>query len=99
MSLSVADLIALALIAVEVLRALRGRVRGGKLRVERAAKAIDDLRWMPLERFDRAPLLGRVWQLRDNLSAYDATFVAVAELSDAVVVTGDERLARSPGPR
>jgi predicted nucleic acid-binding protein len=92
-------LIAPALIDVEVLHVLRGRVRTGKLKVEPATAAIADLRRMPLERFDMLPLLERVWQLRENLTAYDATFVALAETFGALLVTADERLSKSPGPR
>jgi predicted nucleic acid-binding protein len=44
-------------------------------------------------------LLGRVWQLRENLSAYDATYVAVAEAFEVPLMTADGRLARAPGPR
>jgi predicted nucleic acid-binding protein len=98
-ALSVPELIAPALIDVEVLHVLHGRVRSGKLKVERAAEAVADLKRMPLERFDMLPLLERVWQLRDNLTAYDATFVALAESFDALLVTADERLSKSPGPR
>jgi predicted nucleic acid-binding protein len=98
-ALSVPDLIAPALIDVEVVHVLRGRVRGDKLRADIAVQAIADLRRMPLERFDMLPLLDRVWQLRDTLTAYDATFVALAEAFDAVLVTADERLAKSTGPR
>jgi predicted nucleic acid-binding protein len=98
-ALSVPDLIAPQLIDIEFVHVLRGRVRQGKLRVEDAAQAIADLSRMPLERFDLLPLLDRVWELRDNLTAYDATFVALAETFDAVLVTADERLSKSPGPR
>ena len=44
-------------------------------------------------------LLSRIWELRDNVSAYDATYVAVAEALEAPLVTADGRLARAPGPR
>lgn len=98
-ALNVSDLIAPALIDVEVVHALRGRVRGGKLQARIAVQAIADLRRIPMERCDMLPLLDRVWQLRENLTAYDATFVALAEAFDAVLVTGDERLAKSTGPR
>jgi len=69
------------------------------LEARSAVQAIADLRRIPMERCDMLPLLDRVWQLRDNLTAYDATFVALAEDFDAVLVTGDERLAKSTGPR
>jgi len=96
---NVSDLIAPALIDVELVHALRGRVRGGKLEARIAVQSIADLRRIPMERCDMLPLLDLVWQLRENLTAYDATFVALAEAFDAVLVTGDERLAKSTGPR
>jgi predicted nucleic acid-binding protein len=98
-ALSVSDLIAPTLVDIEVVHALRGRVRGGKLEARIAVQAIADLRRMPLERIEMTPLLGRAWELRENLTAYDAMFVAVAEAFDALLVTGDERLAKSTGPR
>ena len=51
------------------------------------------------ERVGVGGLLGRIWELRDNVSAYDATYVAVAEALEAPLVTADGRLARAPGPR
>ena len=66
---------------------------------ERAREAIGILRLMPLERFEVVPLLERVWELRDRLTVYDATYAALAEAVDATLVTGDERLVKSSGPR
>ena len=51
------------------------------------------------ERVGVGGLLGRIWELRDNVSAYDATYVGVAEALEAPLVTADGRLARAPGPR
>jgi predicted nucleic acid-binding protein len=56
-------------------------------------------RHLGIRRFPHAPLLGRVWQLRANLSAYDATYVALAEALGCVLLTADHRLAAAPGPR
>jgi predicted nucleic acid-binding protein len=98
-ALSAPDLIAPTLIDVEVLHALRGRVRGGKVEPRVAVQAIADLRRIPMERCEILPLLERVWELRDNVTAYDATYVALAEAFDAVLVTGDERLSKATGPR
>lgn len=98
-ALDVPDVVAPTLLDVEVVNALRGRVRGGKLSARRAHAAIGILRAMPLDRYDVVPLLERVWELRDNLTAYDATYVALAEAVDATLVTGDERLAKSAGSR
>ncbi len=93
------ELIAPALLDVEVASALRGRVLGGRLTVELAEAALTDLAALPITRFDAVPLLGRIWQLRDNLTAYDAAYVALAELFGAGLVTADERLAKSTGPQ
>jgi predicted nucleic acid-binding protein len=98
-ALATPDVVAPTLLDVEVVSALRGRVRGGKLSVTRAQTAIGILRVMPLERYDVVPLLERVWELRDNLTAYDATYVALAEAVGATLVTGDERLVKSSGTR
>jgi len=54
---------------------------------------------VPLRRAPHRPLLDRCWELRENLSAYDAAYVALAELLDAVLLTADARLAKAPGPR
>jgi predicted nucleic acid-binding protein len=98
-ALSGEDLIAPALLDVEVAHALRGRVRGGKLDAQFAQDALTDLAHLPIRRFDAVPLLGRIWQLRENLTVYGAAYVALAEVFDAVLVTGDARLAKSNGPR
>ncbi len=52
-----------------------------------------------IRRYSHGPLLGRVWQLRANLSAYDATYVALAEALGCALLTADRRLAAAPGPR
>jgi predicted nucleic acid-binding protein len=58
-----------------------------------------DLDALRLERAPHGPLLGRCWELRDNLTIYDAAYVALAESVEATLLTGDARLARSPGIR
>ncbi|ACZ32164.1 PilT protein domain protein [Xylanimonas cellulosilytica DSM 15894] len=82
------------LAVVETVSVLRGLVLGGFLTAERAAAALADLADLPAERWPSEPLLPRIWELRSNLSAYDATYVALAEALDADVVTRDARLAR-----
>lgn len=82
---------------VEIAQALRRYVREGALDADSAATAIDDLRALDLERHDHEPLLDRVWALRDNLSAYDAVYVALAEALECPLLTCDRRLARAPG--
>ena len=83
----------------EVLSALRGLVRGGKFDGAAAAELIPDLMVLPVDRWHMSPLLPRMWELRENLTPYDAAYVALAELTGAVLVTGDERIMASPGAR
>jgi predicted nucleic acid-binding protein len=83
----------------EVLSALRGLVRGGKFDPTAAADLIVDLMVLPVDRWHVSTLLPRMWELRENMTAYDAAYVALAELTGAVFVTGDERIAESPGTR
>jgi predicted nucleic acid-binding protein len=54
---------------------------------------------MKAVRYPHAPLVPRIWELKENLTAYDAAYVALAEALDAPLVTMDERLARAPGIR
>lgn len=80
---------------VEVLSVVRGLLRGQKLDQVRADAAVADLTRATVAVTATAPLLGRIWQLRDNLSAYDAAYVAAAEAHDATLVTADARIARA----
>ncbi len=82
------------LVDTEVLHALRRWVRAAELTDERAREALADLAALPMARHPHAPLSDRVWSLRERLSAYDATYVALAEGLDATLVTADGRLAR-----
>ncbi len=82
---------------VEVMQTLRRYVRDGEIDAATAREALDDLRSLDLERHAHEPLLNRVWALRQNLSAYDAVYVALAEALDATLLTCDARLSRSPG--
>ena len=83
----------------EVVHALRGRVLRGDIRVADAERAVDAWSRLGMYRVPAVGMLGRIWELRDNLSGYDATYVAVAEALDVPLVTADARLARAPGPR
>jgi predicted nucleic acid-binding protein len=83
----------------EVLSALRCLVRGRKFDEAAAADLIVDLMVLPVDRWHLSPLLPRMWELRDNLTPYDAAYVALAELTGAVLVTGDERIKAAPGSR
>jgi predicted nucleic acid-binding protein len=72
-------------------------VREGELDAAPAVAAIEDLRALDLERHAHEPLLERVWTLRQDLTACDAVYVALAEALDATLLTCDARLARAPG--
>jgi predicted nucleic acid-binding protein len=85
-----------ALIDLEVASMLRGLARAKKVKPRRAESALADLVAMPLTRASHGRLMPRVWQLRHNLSSYDASYVALAEHLDTVLLTGDARLARAP---
>lgn len=65
----------------------------------RGQDALDDLSDLALTRYPHDVLLGRMWELRDNLTAYDAAYVALAEALDAPLVTCDAKLASAPGHR
>lgn len=84
---------------LEVTSVLRGLERAGRLGPRHAELALADLADLPLRRAPHAPLLPRCWELRHNLTPYDAAYVALAELLGATLLTGDGRLARSNGPR
>jgi predicted nucleic acid-binding protein len=83
------------LVDVEVASALRRIVREGGIDADEAQTALDDLRALDLQRHSHEPLLDRVWALRDNVSAYDATYVSLAEALNAPLITCDAKLARA----
>jgi predicted nucleic acid-binding protein len=85
------------LLDVEVAQVLRRFVSRGELDPERARQALSTLGAFPLERHSHEPLLLRIWALRSNLTAYDAAYVALAEVLDATLLTRDSRLLRAPG--
>lgn len=85
------------LLDLEVLQVLRRFQRGGTLTDNRADEALADLADLPLIRFAHLPLVFEIWRLRDNLTAYDAAYVALAEVLDATLVTRGQRLANAPG--
>jgi predicted nucleic acid-binding protein len=85
------------LIDVEFASALRGLVVGAKLTPDRAVSALEDFTQFSIWRLPHLPLLGRVWQLRNNLTAYDATYIALSEALGLPLVTTDARLAGAAG--
>lgn len=93
------DLVAPHLMPVEVANTLRRAVRAGDLSVDVAALAHGDLIRLRVDLFPYEPHAERVWKLRDNLTAYDAWYVALAEALDLPLVTLDRRVASAPGPR
>ncbi len=84
------------LLDVEVAQVLRRYAGSGVLDQVRAEEAFEDLLDLPLRRYPHHVLLPRVWELRNNLTAYDAVYVALAEALDAPLLTRDERLAMAP---
>ncbi len=84
---------------VETVSVLRKRWIAGTLTARRFRQAVDDLLALPLTRYPTGPLMSRAYELRANVTAYDAGYVAVAEALGCVLVTGDGRLARASGPR
>ena len=87
------------LLDIEVASALRRLDRSRPLRAATASDAITDLRALRIERHAHEDLLHRIWSLRNELSAYDAAYVALAESLDAELWTRDARLAKARGPR
>ncbi|HTQ81258.1 MAG TPA: type II toxin-antitoxin system VapC family toxin [Thermoanaerobaculia bacterium] len=85
------------LLDVEVAQVLRRFVARGYLTPERAREALEDLAALPLERYSQTFLLPRIWELQETLTAYDAAYVALAEILGAKLLTGDRRLSRAPG--
>jgi predicted nucleic acid-binding protein len=88
-----------ALADLEVASVLRRAVLSGGMDDRRAAQALADLVALPLRRALHTPLLSRAWELRANITPYDAAYVALAEALESPLVTADARLARAAGPR
>lgn len=86
------------LVNVEVLSTLRNLERGGKLSEERASQAVADLLSAPLRRLPTIALLEPAWDLRGNVSPYDACYLALAARLGCALVSGDLRLKRAAGP-
>jgi predicted nucleic acid-binding protein len=89
-------LLAPELLDVEVLSVLRRAVLRRQLDEQRALRAIEDLMSWPVDRIPHTSLLWAAWQHRNNVSAYDAFYVAAASLCDAPLITADGPLSRAP---
>ncbi len=84
---------------MEVLHVIRRYNLTGEMTDDRAEEAIRNHLALPIERYSHELLAGRIWQLRTSLTAYDAAYVALAEVLGAPLVTTDARLARSAAAR
>lgn len=82
----------------EVAHALRSKVLRGDISADDASRALGIWARLGIDRFAVTGLLGRVWALRPNLTAYDASYVALAEALGCSLVTADRRLSRADGP-
>lgn len=85
------------LIDLESLNAIKQLERGGITDSATSNSILDELMRLPIDRYDHWPLLRRCWELRHNLSVYDAAYVALAEALDAPLVTSDTAFSRAPG--
>ena len=93
------ELAAPDLVDVETTAVLRRRWLAGTLTDKRFEQAIEDLADIPLTRFPTLGLMRRAFELRENVTAYDACYVALAEALDWPLCTADRRLAHASGPR
>ena len=85
------------LLDLEVLNVLRRYVRAGTVAADRAEAAVRRLDELDLQRHRHGPMLPRIWSWRANLTAYDAAYVALAEVVDCPLLTTDARLSKAPG--
>jgi len=85
------------LVDSEVASGLRRRVTAHQLSADEGWAALDAWRHLGVTRYGVHPMLGRIWQLRDNISANDACYVALAELLNCSLITADGRLSRAAG--
>ena len=94
-----ADLSAPTLMPFECANIIRRLEMAGKIGSDQAAQAHADLLDLEIELWPYEPSAPRAWELRRNMSIYDASYVAVAEILDALLITLDRRLGLAPGPR
>lgn len=86
-------------IFVEVMSVIRGRLLGRKITLERAEDAVAALVDTAMDQVAPSRLIPRIWELRGNVTAYDAAYVAAAEMLECPLLTGDLRLSRARGVR
>jgi predicted nucleic acid-binding protein len=87
------------IIDLEVANVWRRDLRAGRLDEDRCRRALNDLANIHVARMPHRPLMSRVWELRDNLTPYDAAYVALAEALNATLLTVDGRSTRTPSLR
>lgn len=80
------------LIDIEVVSALRRLTGGQRIDAHRSAEFLAGLAALPAERYAHTPLVGRIWELRHNFTAYDAAYIALAEATGSTLYTCDEKL-------
>ncbi|MGH2733312.1 MAG: type II toxin-antitoxin system VapC family toxin [Actinomycetota bacterium] len=86
------------LVDLEVLSVLRRRAASLDLDARRLVFCLEDLGDLPITRYPHLPFAERIWNLRHNLTPYDAAYVALAETLECVMVTADASLSRAAGP-
>ena len=79
---------------IEVISAVRRLTAGQPVDAHRSEQFMTGLAMLPVERFPHAPLLSRIWELRYNFTAYDAAYIALAEATNSVLYTCDEKLSK-----
>ncbi len=85
------------LLDLELIQVFRKACRAGELDWARASQRLEDYARLPLVRYSHILFWPRIWELRNNITAYDAAYVALAEALDAPLLTRDKRLASAPG--
>lgn len=96
---SAGELAAPDLVDVETVAVFRKRWLAGTLSQRRFATAVEDLDKISIDRYPTLPLMRRAFDLRSTVTAYDAAYVALAEVLDCELLTADARLAKAPGPK
>ena len=82
------------LLDIEVVSAIRKLAAGQRIDSHRSEQLLIGLAALPAERYAHTPLVGRIWELRHNFTAYDAVYIALAEATNSVLYTSDEKLSR-----